>query len=113
MKHTLFLLIKGVSIVLITGAIGLELWPMLSQLTQSPRPPLPIAVFWVTRFALIAHGVEALVAAVVAIRQQRSPIFAAIYTFFVGTVGLVEQVTADASTIAEASTPHSLETSSS
>lgn len=95
MKQPLLLLIKDLSILLMMGAIGLELWQILSVLTQSPQPTLPLAVFWVARFALVAHGIEAIVAAVYAARHQRSPWFHAIYTFFVGTVGLVELLTSN------------------
>lgn len=96
MKPILFSLIKCLSIVLMTGAIGLELWQLQSVITQSQQPAVPPVVFWIARFALIAHGLEGLIAAVYAPRQQKSPFFYAIYTFFVGTVGLVELYSSDA-----------------
>lgn len=90
MKSILFLLIKGFSIVLMTGAIGLEFWQFQSAITQSQPPVVPAAVFWVVGFALIAHSIEAVIAAVYAPSKQKSPFSYGIYTFFVGTVGLVE-----------------------
>lgn len=90
MKSIFFPLIKCLSIVLITSAIGLELWHLQPVAVQSQQIAIPPLVFWVARFALIAHGLEGIVAAIYAARQQRSPFFYAIYTFFVGTVGLVE-----------------------
>lgn len=95
MKQPLLLLIKCLSIFLITGAICLELWQHQFLLSQSSRPTLPLAVFWVARFALVAHGVEAIIAAIYAARHHRAPWFHAIYTFFVGTVGLVELLTSN------------------
>lgn len=95
MKRIVFLLIKCFSIVLMTGAIGLELWHLQSVVTQSQPPVVPLVVFWIARFALIIHGAEGIIAAGYATRRQRSPIFHAIYTFFVGTVGLVELFSSD------------------
>ncbi|HEY9659289.1 MAG TPA: hypothetical protein V6C65_12610 [Allocoleopsis sp.] len=90
MKLMLVSLIKSLSIVLMTGAIGLELWQLESVLTQSQQPAIPLVILWMARFALIVHGMEGIIAAVYATRQQRPPLFHAVYTFFVGTVGLVE-----------------------
>ncbi|HEY9640185.1 MAG TPA: hypothetical protein V6C57_06855 [Coleofasciculaceae cyanobacterium] len=96
MQQRLFLLIKCLSILLITGAIGLNLWQLQSGVTQSRTLAVPPFVVWVSQFALAAHGLEGVIAAVYASRQQKSPFFYAIYTFFVGTVGLVELFACDA-----------------
>ena len=90
MKPTLLLLIKSLSILLISGAIGLELWHLYAEVTQHSFPAIPSAVFWVGRFALVVHAIEGAIAAGCALRQQQAPIPYAIYTFFVGTIGLVE-----------------------
>jgi hypothetical protein len=66
------------------------LWHFQSVATQSLQPAVPPVVFGIARFALIVHGLESVIAAVYATRQQRSAFFYAIYTFFVGTVGLAE-----------------------
>jgi hypothetical protein len=83
-------LIKVLSPLLITGALSLEVWNLYAELVHhSPLPGLTV-IFWVGRFALISHGIEAIIAAIYAPSRQRSPLVYGIYTFFVGTVGLVE-----------------------
>ena len=77
-------LIKVVSTVLITSALGLELWNL-----YSPVQGLTI-LFYIERFALISHGIEAAIASVYAAPRDQSPLKYSIYTFFVGTVALVE-----------------------
>lgn len=72
------------------SAIGLELWSMYAKLTEAQVPNLLNPVFWVTRFALAAHFTEGLIAACYAPSKQKHPIQYGIYTFWVGTVGLVE-----------------------
>ena len=79
--------VKVFSSVLISGALGLELWNILAE--SSPVLPWPL-VFYLGRFALVSHGIEAMIAAVYASSQGRSPLFTGIYTFFVGTIGLFE-----------------------
>jgi hypothetical protein len=96
MKSTLFTLVKSLSIVLITGAIALEVWHLQAIVTHRQEPALPPVVFGVAGFALITHGIEAMIAAMYAARQRSSPVFYAVYTFFVGTVGLVELFTSQA-----------------
>lgn len=90
MKNGLLLIIKVLSILVISGAIGLELWNLRAAIAQTPIFVLPDLVVWGGRFALVAHGIEGFVAAIYASRQQKAPIPYALYTFFVGTVGLVE-----------------------
>lgn len=83
-------LIKVLSPLLITGALSLEVWNLYAALVHhSPLPGLTF-FFGVGRFALISHGIEAIIAAIYAPSRQRSPLVYGIYTFFVGTVGLVE-----------------------
>ncbi len=77
-------LIKILSTILITGALGLELWN-----AYAPIQGLTI-LFYIERFALISHGIEAAIAAVSASSRDRSPLKYSIYTFFVGTIALVE-----------------------
>lgn len=92
MKHKLLIAIKYLSVILVTSAIGLELWHFSVGLTQSQIPARLQPIFWIERFALVVHGIEAAIAVVYAPRKQQSPISYGIYTFFVGTVGLVELV---------------------
>lgn len=77
-------LIKVVSTVLITSALGLELWNL-----YAPIQGLAI-LFYIERFALISHGIEAAIAAVSAPSRGQSPLKYSLYTFFVGTVALIE-----------------------
>ncbi len=93
MKDGLLLIIKGISILLISGVLGLELWNLRAAIAQIPIFVLPDLVVWGGRFALVAHGIEGVVAAIYASRQQKAPMPYALYTFFVGTIGLVELFT--------------------
>ena len=47
-------------------------------------------IFWFTRFSLIAHFIEGLIAFTYSPSREAAPLPYAIYTFFVGTVGLLE-----------------------
>ncbi|RCJ25647.1 hypothetical protein A6S26_14975 [Nostoc sp. ATCC 43529] len=82
--------IKIVSIVLITGAIGLELGKIFGLLNTNEIPNNFTPIFGIARFALIAHLFEGIVAAIYARPKNKLPFQYGIYTFFVGTVGLVE-----------------------
>lgn len=83
-------LIKIVSIVLITGAIGLEAWHIYAVLNNLAVPSSLRPVFGIERFALVAHAIEGITAAIYAPAKGRMPIQYGVYTFFVGTIGLVE-----------------------
>lgn len=82
--------IKILSIVLITGAIGLELAKIFGLLNTNEIPNNLTPIFAIARFALIAHLFEGIVAAIYAGQKNKLPFQYGIYTFFVGTVGLVE-----------------------
>lgn len=86
--------IKGLSILLITAALGLELGKGLLLVWQASPLVLPVWLVGFERFALIAHGIEGALSGYIAWRQQsgKPPLQAALYTFFVGTVGLLEQM---------------------
>lgn len=86
----LFPFIKVVSTVLIASAIGLELWNIQGTITNSHLPSSLNPVFWIERFALTAHLIEAAIASYYAPTKNKMPIKYGIYTFFVGTVGLLE-----------------------
>ena len=80
--------IKLLSTVLISGAIALELWNLYTHgFARFDRFKLLI---WFERFALLAHLGEGAIAAIYAPRKGEKPIRFAIYTFFVGTIGLFE-----------------------
>ncbi len=90
-------LIKVFSSVLISGALGLELWNVMAQGSLFLGWPF---VFYLGRLALIGHAIEGIIAAFYAPSKGKPSFSTAIYTFFVGTVGLVElfQLTAQRDT---------------
>lgn len=90
MKDRILTAIKVVSILLITGASGLELWNISAELTHTQAPQLPSIILIFSRFALIAHAIEGAIAAVYAPTKKKWFLPYSIYTFFVGTVGLLE-----------------------
>jgi membrane-associated HD superfamily phosphohydrolase len=89
-KKRLFKFIKIISIVLITSAIGLELWNVYALLTNSKIPSILHPIFLIERLAIASHFVEAMIAAYKAPSKNKMPLKYGTYTFFVGTVGLLE-----------------------
>lgn len=89
-KKTLAKIIKIISTILITSAIGLELWNIYAVLNNNQIPTSLNPIIWLERFALTAHLIEATIAAVYASTKNQMPIQYGTYTFFVGTVGLLE-----------------------
>ena len=82
--------IKVTSIILISAALGLELASLYHWLqTDSPIQGLTL-VFTIERIALISHGIEGAIAMGYASAKGRSPWRYSLYTFFVGTIGLIE-----------------------
>ena len=90
MKENIFISIKVVSTLLIAGAIGLELWNIYAIYTNTHVPNILHPVFWIERFAVISHLIEGAIAAYFAPSYNKIPLKYAVYTFFVGTVGLLE-----------------------
>lgn len=89
-KIKLYSFIKVISVILITSAIGLELWNIYALITSSTIPSILHPVFWLERFALGSHLIEGLIAASFAPSRKKMPLQYGTYTFFVGTVGLLE-----------------------
>lgn len=89
-KQTIYPIIKVISTVLITSAIGLELWNIYAVINNIQVPSSLNPIFWIERFAVSCHLVEAVIAAFYAPSKSKMPIQYATYTFFVGTVGLLE-----------------------
>lgn len=89
-KPKLFTIIKFISIPLITSAIGLELWNIQTLITNNQIPNLLNPALILAHVALSAHFIEGIISAYYAPTQNQHPIKYAIYTFFVGTVGLLE-----------------------
>lgn len=89
-QRKLFKIIKIISIVLITSAIGLELCNAYALLTNRNLPSILNPIFAIERIAIAIHFVEGLIAAYKAPSRKKMPIQYGTYTFFVGTVGLLE-----------------------
>ena len=90
MKQNLFELIKIASTILITSALGLEIWYLSLKFTGSLLPNQLHPVLWLGSLALVAHFIEGVIAAFQAKTQGKLPLNYGIYTFFVGFVGLWE-----------------------
>ncbi|MDM9380135.1 hypothetical protein QUB80_05405 [Chlorogloeopsis sp. ULAP01] len=89
-KQNFSTLIKVISIFLMASAIGLELGNIYTVITNSKLPSNLNSIFWIERFIVVIHFLEAVVAALYAPFKKKMPIQYGIYTFFVGTVGLLE-----------------------
>jgi uncharacterized membrane protein len=86
----LFPIIKIISIALITSAIGLEIWNIQTSTTNNQLPSILTPALIIAHVALSAHFIEALIASFYAFSQNKIAIKYGTYTFFVGTVGLLE-----------------------
>lgn len=89
-KTNLFTLIKLISIVLISSAIGLELWNAYALMNNSTIPTSLNLILLIAHLAISIHFFEGLIAAYKAPSKEKMPIKYGTYTFFVGTVGLLE-----------------------
>ncbi|NET54904.1 MAG: hypothetical protein F6K47_01455 [Symploca sp. SIO2E6] len=86
----LLLVIKLSSLVLIASGLGLELGNICAILTHSPTPTIAKFIFWLERLAISTHVVIGAIAAYYAPAKNKIPIIYGTYTFFVGTLGLLE-----------------------
>jgi hypothetical protein len=89
-KETISPSIKVISTILISSAIIWELGNLYAITNNIQLPSSLNPIFWFERFAVSAHLIEAVIAAFYAPSKQKKPIQYATYTFFVGTVGLLE-----------------------
>lgn len=83
-------LLKIVSVILIASAISLELWNIYLVLNNSHIPSILNPILGIERLAIAIHLVEGIIAAYYAASREENPIKYGTYTFFVGTIGLVE-----------------------
>jgi hypothetical protein len=81
--------IKITSTLLISNAIGLEVWKIVAEFTNSELPHLPSLLFLISRLAMTIHAIEGAIAAICTPDKTKA-LQAGIYTFFVGTLGLLE-----------------------
>ncbi|MEO1428683.1 MAG: hypothetical protein AAFV71_06355 [Cyanobacteria bacterium J06633_8] len=89
MKNNLFA-IKILSTILMIGAMGLEIWNIYAITHQLQIPSNIKPIFWIERVAVVAHLFEAVIAAFKASSKDKIWYKYGIYTFFVGTIGLME-----------------------
>ena len=82
--------VKVTSTILIASAVALESWHLYTMFHHGNIPNSLNLIFFIERFALAAHFLEAVLAAFYAPSRQEISIKWATYTFFVGTVGLLE-----------------------
>ena len=83
-------IIKVISIVAITSALGLEAGTLYLHLQNKSLPSSLNSLFWLASIALTVHGIEGAIAAVKASSRKINPVSYGIYTFFVGFIGLKE-----------------------
>ncbi len=72
------------------GAIFWELLNLYLPLIKVTLPDNFDLIFWVGRCAVTIHFIEGIIAGYWSFLKQKNPIKYGIYTFFVGTVGLLE-----------------------
>ncbi|ELS02316.1 hypothetical protein Xen7305DRAFT_00020300 [Xenococcus sp. PCC 7305] len=90
MRQKLLYLIKIASTILITSALGLEIWYLYLRFTDGLLPNKLYPILWLGSLALLAHLIEGAIAAFQARRQDKPPLRYGLYTFFVGFAGLLE-----------------------
>lgn len=74
--------------------VGLESWHLYTTIQPAAFPASLLPVLHWGRLPVVAHLVEALIAIAVALQRGKAALTAGIYTFFVGTVGLLEVLAA-------------------
>jgi hypothetical protein len=82
--------IKVISTAVISIAMGLEIWKIYAITNDISVPQSLNIFFWMGRIAIGSHFVEAIIAGFYAPGKNQHPIKYAVYTFFTGTVGLME-----------------------
>jgi hypothetical protein len=85
-------LIKIISIIFVSCALGLDAWQIYMQLHHVSLPSQLEYLFWIGNIIMIAHAIEGIIAAFKAKSQKQNPLTYGIYTFFVGFVGIQELV---------------------
>lgn len=89
-KLYLSTIVKIISIIFITGAIGLELWNIFAVINNIQVPSSLNVMLGIGRLAITVHFIEAVIAAFYALSKNKMAMKFGVYTFFVGTVGLLE-----------------------
>ncbi len=82
--------IKIVSTILIFNAMGLELWNLYAVFSHQVIPSFIQILVVIAHLALLSHFIEGLIAGFHVFPKGGNYIKDGIYTFFTGTVGLLE-----------------------
>lgn len=90
MKSKINQLIKIISTIVVIGALSLGYWNFYLYLQGESLPHNLSFLYRVGMVILVAHSIEALIVAIKASSNQYNPLNYAVYTFFVGFVGLQE-----------------------
>lgn len=90
MKQKLIKSIKIISSILITGALGLDIWCLYSYFSDRTLSNILYPILWIANIALAIHLIAGIIAAFKASSLQNNFFTYGIYTFFVGFVGLWE-----------------------
>jgi len=84
-------LVKALAIGVTASALALELCNLYLWLNGNSSPLQGFNIlFAFGRFVLICHGIEGAIAATLAPSKRQPRVWSGLYTFFVGTVGLLE-----------------------
>lgn len=89
-KQYFFTLIKVISIFVMTAAIGLEIFNLYELLAQKEIPASLNLFIWLAHVPVVAHLIEAIIAGYYAPSKNQKSLNYGVYTFFTGTVGLLE-----------------------
>ena len=98
MKQKLFQIIKILSTILITGALGLEIGYLYLHFTDRMLPKQLDPVLSIASIALAIHLIVGSIAAFKANTLSKNFFTYGIYTFFVGFIGLWELYQTDTNT---------------
>lgn len=82
--------IKIVSTILISNAIGLELWNLYAVFSHQVIPSFIQILVVIAHLALLSHFIEGIIAGFYIFPRGGNYIKDGVYTFFTGTVGLLE-----------------------
>lgn len=82
--------IKIFSTLLIFAAIGLEIFNIYMLWRSQILPDSLKIIVWVASFAILSHLIEGILASYYAYKQGKNAIKYGFYTFFTGTVSLLE-----------------------
>lgn len=94
MNQKYFFPVKIVAAIFTTLGLFLELWNIYHIVYHTQIYPTVTKLIWLAHFVITAHFLEAVIAAFLISSktpsEDRKPFRYGIYTFFVGTVGLLE-----------------------